>query len=511
MRIDPTPTPSPRRNRSSTPALDILFILFIVNLTMQPLIEPDFGWHLRAGLDFLDQGGRLPTHDPYSHTMPDWAWVEHAWLTDAVVAIVYRAFGPAGSLAVMIWFAAVAVAAFLIGAAHAQASWTSRLAAIVASLWVALPFLGARTQLMSLAGIALVLWLYHHIAQGRTALIWLYPPVFFLWANLHGGFTAGLAVLGVILAVSIMARLASMRWPTLMQFHEPLLPDKQLASLAASFLLSCGATVVNPYGWRLHREIYESLSDRFMLEQLREWQPLSFEGWAGTAFLLYLVVVTGAALFWYRRAEPIRWALLAVSLVWAFWHRRNVTIFLVVAAPLVAEFIQAGSRSIAGLIPPARRAAVILVLTLMTGLALVSLDGDHLERLVSAGTEPEKFFQQTEYPIEAVTWVKANRDQVGRRLYNDYGYGGFLLWWMPDEKIFIDGRMPAWRIGDRAIFSDYMTISAGAAAARDLLEKYRVDWGLIQRDSPLAVILARDPAWRQLYADSKVVIMRRNQ
>ena len=511
MRVDPIPAPPSRHERSSTHALDILFVFFIVNLSMQPPVEPDFGWHLRAGLDFLDQGGRLPTHDPYSHTMTDWPWVEHAWLADAVLAVLYRAFGTAGSLAVMLWFAAVAVAALLIGATPARASRTPRLAAIVASLWVALPFLGARTQLVSLAGIALVLWLYHRIVRGRTAFIWLYPPLFCLWANLHGGFTAGLAILGVILAASMMLRLAGMRWASLIQFHEPLLPDTQLTSFAASVLLSCGATVVNPYGWRLHREIYQSLSDRFMLEQLREWQPLSFEGWAGTAFLLYLIVVTVLALLWYRRVEPIRWTLLTVSLVWAFWHWRNVTIFLVVAVPLVAELLQAGSTSLAQLIPPARRGAVVLVLTFMTGLVLVLLDGDHLERLVSAGTEPEKFFRQTEYPIEAIAWVKANRDQVGRRLYNDYGYGGFLLWWMPEEKIFIDGRMPAWRIGDRAIFSDYMTISTGAPEAHGLLEKYRVDWGLIQRDSPLAVMLAGDPAWRQLYRDGKVVIVRRNQ
>jgi hypothetical protein len=56
-----------------------------------------------------------------------------------------------------------------------------------------------------------------------------------------------------------------------------------------------------------------------------------------------------------------------------------------------------------------------------------------------------------------------------------------------------------------------MTIISGAPQARDLLEKYRVDWGLIQRDSPLAVMLTRDPAWRQVYRDGKVVIVRRNQ
>ena len=32
----------------------------------------------------------------------------------------------------------------------------------------------------------------------------------------------------------------------------------------------------------------ESLTDRFMIETLREWQPVSFQGWAGRAYGLYL-------------------------------------------------------------------------------------------------------------------------------------------------------------------------------------------------------------------------------
>jgi hypothetical protein len=509
MRTDPAGMPAPLRETGFPSALDFLLIIFIVNLTMQPLVEPDFGWHLRAGLDFLDRGGELPAHDPYSHTMPDWPWVEHAWLTDAMIALVYRGLGTIGALGAMIFFAGLAVAAFVISAARAEASRTSRLAAIMASLWVALPFLGARTQLVSLAGVALVLWLYHHIVREKASFIWLYPPLFLIWGNLHGGFMAGLFLLGLILSGNAILRIIGQRWPTLCRSDEPLLSGSRIALLAGSFVLSCTATLINPYGWRLHREIYESLSDRLMLEQLREWQPVSFEGWAGTAFLLYLILAAGLASTWYRRIEPVRWVLLAVTLVWSFWHWRNVTIFLVVAVPLVAELFDGCRLWILWCLPPARRPVMALGITVLVALVLVSLDGDHLQHIVAAGTEPAEFFRRTEYPIEAVEWIKAHRDEAGRRLYNDYGYGGFLLWWMPGEKVFIDGRMPAWRIGGRAIFRDYLAINRGGRPALELLEKYGVDWGLVQRDSVLATSLAETPAWQEIYSDGKVIILRR--
>ena len=46
------------------PLLDLLLVGFVLNLTLQPLVEPDLGWHLRAGLDLIAQGWRLPDTDP---------------------------------------------------------------------------------------------------------------------------------------------------------------------------------------------------------------------------------------------------------------------------------------------------------------------------------------------------------------------------------------------------------------------------------------------------------------
>lgn len=510
MRADADPFVDPSLERpASILAIDLLLVLFMVNLSLQPPVEPDFGWHLRAGLDFFDRGGSLPHHDPYSHSMSDWAWVEHAWLTDVVLAAIYRGLGGTGLLGIMGLFAALTLAAFVIGASRTDASRTDRFAAVVGSLWVALPFLGARTQLVSLLGLALVLWLYRSITYGRSCFIWLYPPLFLIWANLHGGFIGGLLVLGLILGATAVLHVVEARWPIRDVLTVPSLTAAQARQLALSFVLSCGVTFVNPYGWRLHREIYESLTDRFMLAQLREWQPVSFEGWAGTAFLCYLVVVGGLAVRWYRRVDPIQWMLVAVSLVWSLMHWRNVTIFLVVAAPVAAESLQGCRAWVRRFLSPGRQAAVSFAVTLALGGLLVWLGADHLEDISRAGIKPALYFEETEYPIEAVQWLQTHRGELGDRLYNDYGYGGFLLWWMPGEKIFIDGRMPAWRIGNRAIFQDYIELNMGGRVALGILEKYGVDWGLIHRDSRLAATLMENPMWEKVYADPKVVIMRR--
>ena len=204
--------------------LDLLLLGFVLNLTLQPLVEPDLGWHLRAGLDLIAHGWILPDTDPYSHTMPDWRWVEHAWLTDGVLALLYRGLEPFGALGLIVFFGFVTALAWWLMAGQASVPRTHRLAAMVASLWVALPFLGARTQLVSLLGVAVLLRVWSHIQQGRRQWIWGLPPLFLLWANLHGGFTAGLFLLVLMVCGALLERICLDRSPTLVaSIDEPVL------------------------------------------------------------------------------------------------------------------------------------------------------------------------------------------------------------------------------------------------------------------------------------------------
>ncbi len=489
------------------PALDALLLFFILNLALQTPTEPDFGWHLRTGLDLISHGWQMPTTDPYSHTMPDWPWVEHAWLTDGLIGLLYRG---AGLLGVIALFAAIPVAAGLSAAGAGRAGgWTSRLVAVAIVLWVARPFLGVRTQMVTFLGVALLLWLWRDIQAGRTWPLWIIPPLFLLWANLHGGFTAGLLALGVMWLASAVMRVAADRQSSFgSRLDEPVLAWPQVGLLALAIGVSVALTLVTPYGWRLHQEIYSSLSDRFMLETLHEWQPLSLRTYAGALYVGYLAALGLAMLMCYRRVEPARWAVLAVFLVFSIRHWRNIPFFLIVSLPLCAELLADVAARAAAWMPirvqRPKQWGMGLVLAAAVGMAL--LGPDHLTRVVRSGLAPEEFFRDTDYPIEAVHWIAANRDTVGTRLFNEYGHGGFLLWWLPGERIFIDGRMPAWRIGDRRIFKDYVALTNWDPPALGVLDKYQVDWALVTRDSPLARAFGSRTGWQAAYEDAKVRI-----
>jgi hypothetical protein len=497
------------RSHADSPALDALLLFFLLNLALQPLVEPDFGWHLRTGLDLLQNGWRLPATDPYSHTMSDWPWVEHAWLTDGLLGLLYQGLGQAGPLAVICLFAAVTLGAFLGIAWISPAGAMWRLASVGIALWAALPFLGARTQLITLLGLTLLVHLFHRYLAGQPAHLWAVPPLFLLWANLHGGFTAGLFLLLIWLLVSIGLRLVMDRRPSLAgRLDEPVLTWQQIGHMGLVLLLAFCTTFLNPYGWRLYGEIIASLNDTFMIQTLDEWHPVSLAKRAGLVYLIYLGALGLAVAGFYRRVQPMRWAVLIVFLVLSLRHWRNVLFFLLFSVPLWADLLSvAAARLSARLgLGIAGQKRWLLAVTLAVAVGVVTLGPDHLDHVVQSGLSPQTFFRHTEYPIEAVEWIKGHRGQLGKRMYNDYGFGGFLLWWLPGEKIFIDGRMPAFRIGDRWIFKDYMALTNGDPPDLSVLEKYQVDWAIVSVGTPLSQTLAKQPAWREVYLDGKVSV-----
>jgi hypothetical protein len=245
-----------------------------------------------------------------------------------------------------------------------------------------------------------------------------------------------------------------------------------------------------------------------MLDFLQEWQPVSLATYAGRTFASYLAGLGFAMLLWYRRVEPVRWVIWSAFLVVSQRHLRNIPFFLLVSLPLLAEMLETGVTRLFRWIELTLRQVRLWLFgwTLAGGLFLVWLGPGHIQHIAQAGLQPEQFYAGTSYPIEAIEWVRNHRNQVGHRLFNEYGHGGFLLWWLPQEKIFIDGRMPAWRIEDRWIVKDYAAVALTDPPILTVFDKYAVDWAIVRRNTVLDRTLAQQTMWTRIYDDAKVAI-----
>ena len=189
--------------------------------------------HLATG-EWIIAHGAAPRADPFSHSMPGAPWVAHEWLSEVLMALAFRLGGWSG--VVFLTGAAAAGAALIVGLAAARDLRGAPLVATVGlGLGLVTASLLARPHMLALPVAAA--WCAGLLAardRGRA------PPLALVlmmtaWANMHGGFIFGLALIGpfaleALVEAPVGARLATARAWTLFG----------LAALAAA--------LVNPYG-----------------------------------------------------------------------------------------------------------------------------------------------------------------------------------------------------------------------------------------------------------------------
>ena len=212
--------------------------------------------HLRSGFDFLDTF-TVPSTDTYSFT-GDRTWINHEWLFDVAVALIYRSIGPIGfSIAAgLLALASIAVARYAARGAGLGGWRLDALTAGVFLLGIAPLLQTFRAQEVSALLFLLLLACIRAFDAGKRESVWLLPPLFLLWANVHGGWVLG----GTILAMWALTRFAA----------SPRDPARQL--LIGACTVAAAATFVNPDGPHLWVFLLETV--RLERSDIREWHSV---------------------------------------------------------------------------------------------------------------------------------------------------------------------------------------------------------------------------------------------
>ncbi|AKM84835.1 MAG: hypothetical protein VE98_C0001G0378 [candidate division Kazan bacterium GW2011_GWA1_50_15] len=482
-----------------------LLILPLLALSARPLVDPDFGWHLRSGMDLL-KNLSVPRLDPYSYTAPHWPWVNHEWLSDGMAAFVYNIGGPFVLIAL---FALTVSGAFLLAASLGKLELKYKLLASVMAGLAALPILGVRMQMLTLLGMALVLWALYRFRNKEIKNLWWLIPVFWLWTNLHGGFLMGLVILAVFFVAEIIKYTSERVWPKFyrrLHIAEVGFSLPQLRHLIWVGLGSGLVTLINPYGWGLYYDFYKLFSTPFATESIAEWQPVILSNIGAQNYTIYISVLLLLLLLTYRKVEPTRWLLMGVFFYLSLLYWRNLPFFMIVSVGFLAETIYQHTHLVFdGMV---RNRYTLLVITAV----VASMVAQWISDVIPKTANLDATFAAGGYPINAVNWAKTNPDKLGTKMFNEYGHGGFLVWQFPEQKVFIDGRMPYWRTdNDRLVFYDEQYIlNARPGAIEMMQQEYGVDWVFIRAGLPLDWALdGQADTWEKVYYDRYEVIYRK--
>lgn len=112
------------------------------------------------------------------------------------------------------------------------------------------------------------------------------------------------------------------------------------------------------------------------------------------------------------------------------------------------------------------------------------------------------YISKEDYPIDAVEYIKENLDYKNIRFYNDYDYGSYLL--MQNIPVFIDSRCDLYTLGFNKgikVFDDYATIMMGRKTISKIMDKYNLEYAIIQNESFENTYMEEDDRYVRLYKD----------
>lgn len=538
----------------------LLFYVFIFVLLMQhsfSYLDPDFGWHLRVGQDIM-LSGQAPELNLNNYTLWGHSWVDIEWLANLTIYYFYINFG---YLFINIFFAILPILTLVLLNRYLRINYQVDLERHVWALVfletlgmiAVMPHLGVRIQEITLLFFAILISLLADYSQRKKLLpLIALVPLFCLWANLHGGFLLGLAILVMFLVVKSIERIIFHYFPRFTPYLnlKQLLSWRQILIFGGFSGLAFLSTLINPYFTRLY-SFLSTYKNTFYLSHIAEWLPqwaFPYQYWQFTYISLGFIVLFFyfQAVFKNKEKRFNLWdlSLFLVLMVLAIKSRRHFPLFFVVSFPWIFRFFYLELFAIREHYIKGKRVIknkywnygikTFIVLVLL-------LASTNLLLITRWSTNPFLDFCQDKhqtdkivplYPCAAVDFLKNREDLKDGNLLNNFNWGGYLLWQYPERLLFIDGRMPQAEYKGRTILEEYYDF-ANSDLITDKLAEHKINLALlaapsapielsffeknfllinekeINRPIPLLDFLASSSDWEMIYSDEISIIYKR--
>ena len=180
-------------------ALPVAFLAAVGLIALRPIGDADFWWLLRAGR-YMVETRSFPTTDPFSATAHGAEWLNHAWGFELLAYGVYAFAGTTGIILLQ-GLAASATFGVLYGLLRREGvgrGWSFALLSLGALATHG--FWSPRPQLVTYLFLAVFARILADYQAGRQNRLWWLPVLTAVWANLHGGFLAGPALVALCAA-----------------------------------------------------------------------------------------------------------------------------------------------------------------------------------------------------------------------------------------------------------------------------------------------------------------------
>lgn len=475
-----------------------------------PAGDPDMWWHLASGRWMVEHRDGLRV-DVFSSTAAGEPYALGEWLGEVAVYLAYAAGSWTG--VAILRAALVAVAAYSVTRLALRTA-PARVAIPLAALAIVLskPTWTDRPQLFTLALFPLVLDLCLAARAGSRGAAIATVPLVAVWADLHGGYALGIALLWIFALDALLER-------------------RPLAAPLATAAIATVVVSAQPGALSLLRAAGHVAGSTVRIVEESPVDPLTPFG------ALFALFVGATLLLFMLRGASLLAAIVLVPMLWlALSAQRHVPLFAFAAVPFLAGPL---TSVVAEVVTPVRRARAIgrLLPRGMPGkLNQFGSDPNRIGSNFRATSEDQRtrlpgpatdapgaprtsskaylVRRGTAGPIAVLLWLGALASIAtitpapdlkpypdGARaalasssgiLLNEYDWGGYLIWTVPSRPVFVDGRL--YPFAGNGVIDAYQTAVHVLPSWRGVIERWNVAQALLRPDRALVQAL-RDDGW----------------
>ena len=467
-----------------------LLIIFVTSLLVFIVcanypIDPDMWWHLRNG-QLVATRGSIPKVDQFSFTKLNQPWVNAFWLSDLIIYIFYKL---GGLTLLVIIFAILGVITYISIFKFISGNFLLKAILVILAAISTSPEWTIRPQVISFLILSsLNIYIIHNNNLNWKKYSWL-PFLFLVWANIHGGY-----IWGVLLLIAVIIG----NYVEIFVFKNKTINKLELNKFSLLSLISFLFITINPNGLDILKLPFQTIN--VSISSIMEWASPNFHDMIMQPFLwIVLLFITSSSLS--KRRLPIDQLLKVIGFLFlAFISQRNIPLAIVVLLPIMIDNLSSLFNNNQNNVSKKKSNLPRFVTYSLNTIIILCLGFACAIRIYSI-TSSSKISDI--YPTQAVNWIHENHPKGN--MLNSYNWGGYLIFNLPEYKVFIDGRADLY---GNELIGTWWDIVSDKPDAMPIIDKYGVNFVLLEPDRPIIKTLL-DNNWKISYQDEISVIVSR--
>jgi len=479
--------------------LCIFMLIFIISICPVELQNDTF-FDISLGKEYVDNG--IFTVDNFS-VHSDLMYQTHHLFENVIIYKIYNTFNYIGlHVFEIILTCIIAMLFYLVNNQFTKNKKISYVMVFLEMIMFSI-FISLRAQMFSsiifLIEILLInKYLYHTLSKkiNNTILIILtLMPI--LLINFHGGV---IFFYYIIIAVYLtnLSKINLIRIE-----NDKNIDISKLKKLMIYSIISLPLLVLNPYGINGITYMFGTLSNSFINANIQEFQPFSLKGTIGINILIYFVIYIGALIFSDKKIKIHEILFLSGTIFMSLLSVRHFIFYIITTVVLLPhlEFVLMRMKNwlYNGLNEKGPKAMTITIY-IVVSFVIISVITSNLTY------KKYEFIPSETYPVAAVEYIK---EHIGynKVIFNEYNWGSYMM--LNNIKVFIDSRCDLYTDEynkGTTVAYDYINTLKCKMNYEDTVSKYNIEYFLIKKDEPLAIMLLKDYNYENIYEDDTLYI-----